>query len=148
MSRQKSIYQLLSTNGDGTGTANANGDYSSTPTSFKISSDEIERVEIWRMLVGIQDTGAFDAAKYGNGVTLTNGIKLRLMDKLDQVIETYTPEPIKSNGGWAFLCHDFNHLAMGTGDEIGTVRWTFTKSGQPIIIDYAKGRIFGNFIKR
>lgn len=139
MGRQKAIYQLMSSNGDGTGVIDAIGDYSVTPMSMKITSSEAERVEIHRMLVGIQDSGAFDAVKYGNGVELTNGIHLQLMDSEGAVLERYTPEAVKTNAAWAFMCHDFNHLNFGTGDEVGTVRWTFTKAGQPIVINFGAG---------
>ena len=140
MGARKHIFKLLSSNGDGTGTSNAIGDYSVTPLSLKLKlTGNILPIEIERMIVMIQDTGAFDADKYGNGITLTNGIRVYVRDIADAVIEELTMFPILSSGDWAGHCHDLNHFAFGTGDEIATVRWTFGKSGKPITLDFSKG---------
>ena len=141
MGARKHIFKLLSSNGDGTGTVNAIGDYSVTPLSLKLKlTGTILPVEIERLIVMIQDTGAFDAEKYGNGITLTNGIRVYVRDITDAVIEELTMFPILSSGDWAGHCHDLNHFTFGTGDEIATVRWTFAKSGAPVTIDFSKGQ--------
>lgn len=141
MKRYDEIFRLLDTVGNGTGTTEATGNYSVTPQSFKYTAPS-GWAEIQRIIVMIQDTGAFDIEEYGNGVALTNGIRVFLRDSEDNVIQEYTSFPIKSNGDWAGHCHDFNHFDFGTGDEVGTIRWTFAKSGQPIIVKLDQGEYF------
>ena len=80
-----------------------------------------------RILVYVQDTGAFDAEKYGNNITLTNGIDLSIRDSEDALVVQLTPEPIISSGDWAALAHDVTNATFGTGDQYLTCRWTFAK---------------------
>ena len=139
MSTRKHIFQLLDTTGDGTGTTSAIGDYLTTPTSFFFKQAELETVHIHRMIVTVRDTGAFDAAKYGNGITLADGIRLFHKDADDEVLEELTAFPVKTSGDWAGQCFDVDSLTFGTGDELLVVRWTFAKSGLPLIIHFNKG---------
>ncbi len=75
------IYQYLDTNGDGTGTTNAIGNYSVTADDFYYEATR--PCDIERMIVCVRDTGAFDAEDYGNGVALTNGIRVLVHDLAD-----------------------------------------------------------------
>lgn len=137
---RKHIFRLLSSNGDGTGISDAIGDYSVTPLSLKlIPTDTTYPIELWRMIVMIQDSGTFDASKYGNGIILTNGIRIYVRDKDDNILEELTMFPIISSGDWAGHCHDLKHHKFGVGDEIISIRWTFSKSGAPITLDFSKG---------
>ena len=139
----KPIFQFMDTVGDGSGSYQATGNYSSAVTNFKFTdlngAGFSGRAEIHRLLVKVQDVGALDADKYGNGITLTNGIVLTLRDSSDAVVYTYTAAPVKSSGDWAGLCYDVQNLAFGTGDEILAVRWTFSRAGAPIKIDCDEG---------
>ena len=139
MPTRKHIFQLLSSNGDGTGTTNAIGDYSSTPLSLRLQLNEPELVKIRRMIVKVQDDGTFDAELYGNGITLTNGIRMYHRNKTNDILEEITAFPIKSTGDWAGHCYDVNHFTFGTGDEIISVRWTFANSGLDLIVNFAEG---------
>lgn len=136
------IFKLLSSNGDGTGTTNAIGDYSVTPLSLKYGPSSTEDVEIGRMIVKIEDAGTFDADKYGNNITLTNGIRCYVKDSSDAVIEEITAFPIISSGDWAGHCHDVTLHSFGTGNNVLTVRWTFSRSGHPIELHLTNGQYF------
>jgi len=138
MARTESIYRLLDTVGDGSGTTNAIGNYATVPASFKIT-DTTGHATIERMIVMLEDTGTFDSGAYGNGVALTNGIRVYLKDTDDAVLQEYTAFPILTNGDWAGHCHDFNHYSYGTGNEVASIRWTFGKSGQPIEVRFNEG---------
>ena len=126
------IYQLASTNGDGTGTTNAVGNYSDAgdgATDFKLTALNTSSYYILeRVIISISDVGAFDSGAYGNAVTLTNGITVDIQDADDVTIAPMTPFPIKTNGEWAAVCHDFTEQAFGQGDVYGTVRWTFSRA--------------------
>lgn len=134
----KPIYQLLDTIGDQLGSTEVNGDYSVTPQGFKFKPTENSAL-IERAFIMIEDSGSFDSGLYGNGLSLTNGIRVYLRDKDDNIITEYTSFPIKTNGDWAGHCFDFNHFNWGAGNEVAAVRWTFSKAGEPIFISAHKG---------
>ena len=120
---------------DGTGTHEAIGDYSSTPVRFTWTPLENRTAHIHRMIISVQDTGAFDAAKYGNNLTLTSGVSLTVRNVADDSqAHSYTVEPIKVNAGWAAHCYDTDVKTWGTGDEILIARWTFSRAGSPMIL--------------
>ena len=124
--------RLLTTTGDGvTGDSEMTGDYSGAPAEFYLQGPTRDESEygavISRVLIYVEDSGAFDAAKYGNGVTLTNGITLEHRTSDDVLISSFTPNPVKSNGDWASLAFDAQVQSWGTGNEFLTVRYTFAK---------------------
>ena len=104
-----------------------------TPVAFRYTAPAAG-ANLERVLVYYQDTGAFDAAKYANNITLTNGIEVQVHASDGTTVKTdlLDGETIKTNGDWSSVCFDVNHLTMGTGDETLAVRWTFSKAGQPI----------------
>lgn len=123
--------RYLDTNGDGTGTKNANGNYSSAAETFYIDGP----LTITRMIVSVEDTGGMQAEEYGNlGTALTNGITIDIdSGGLDnELVDLTDGEPIKTNAGWGQLCYDVDLKSWGAGDDLLVVRWTFDKSGAPI----------------
>ena len=138
MARNKGIFRLLDTVGNGTGDTEAIGDYSVVATSFKIT-DTTGWGSIERLIVMIEDTGSFDSGLYGNGLGLTNGIRVYVKNVSDEVLQELTSFPILTNGDWAGHCHDFNHFNWGSGNEVASIRWTFSKSGQPALIKFDHG---------
>ena len=131
--------KLLSSNGDGTGTTNAIGNYSTTPLSLKYIAPEQYVVNIYRMIVKVRDTGSFDVEKYGNNITLTNGIRIYHRHGNGDLVAELTAKPILSSGDWSAHCYDVQVLSFGTGDEVLSVRWTFAASGQPVMLDGQDG---------
>ena len=87
------------------------------------------------MIVFIQDTGAFDSDKYGNGIALANGIQVRVQDDSETISDMTNDLPIKTNTHWARMCYDIDLNTFGVGDEVMVVRWTFNKAGQFIRLD-------------
>ena len=138
MSRTKGIHQLLDTVGDGSGLKEANGNYSVAAGSFRLKHAS-GIADIYRMIVMIEDAGAFDSGLYGNGIVLTNGIRVYLKNSLNVVMEEFTGFPILTNGDWAGHCHDHEHHSFGSGNEVVSVRWTFDKSGQPLTVNFGAG---------
>ena len=126
----KVLYRYLDVNGNGTGSIEATGDYSSAATDFYIQPPANTTYFINRMLVAVRDTGAFDAADYANGVALTNGISVSVTDSSDtEIVDLTDGQPIKTNAGWGALCYDVDVKTWGTGDEVLLVRWTFAAAG-------------------
>lgn len=131
------LSRYLDTNGNGTGTKNANGDYSGAVEEFYIEAQAGENLEIARMIVSVEDTGGMQAQEYGNlGSALTNGIEVKVLNEHDTVIMDLTDGiPIKTNAQWGIICYDVDVKSWGAGNSLLLVRWTFAKSGQLIYLE-------------
>lgn len=129
-----SLYRYADTNGDGTGTKNAIGNYSVTPQRFNLTPPAGEVFRVERMLISVSDSGTFDADKYGNGIALTNGVTVEKRDANGQIIDYCDGVPVVNNTGWAQLCYDKTIHSEGVGAEIMTIRWTFSKGGAPVTL--------------
>ena len=126
------ISRFLDTNGDGSGTKNANGDYSGAAQAFFFDPED-NYVNLTRMLICVVDTAGFQAEEYGNtGGVLANGIEVKLVDGSTTIVDFTDGLPVKTNSGWATFCHDAQLKEWGAGDELLTIRWTFSKSGRPL----------------
>jgi hypothetical protein len=133
------IYRFLDTVGDGSGSKNANGNYASAAEEFLIQPGEKEYFKIERMIIQVRDSGAFDAGRYGNNITLTNGIVVQKKDANGVVTNITDNMPIQINADWGRVCFDVSLLSFGTGDDSLVVRWIFSKNGAPIHLDGDKG---------
>lgn len=93
------IYRFLDTVGDGTGTHNAVGDYT-TPIVLRCDVRPNEIITGHLLIVHIQDSGTFDPAKYGVLAALTNGIHVGLygVDGVEKL--RLTQDPVKDHGDW------------------------------------------------
>lgn len=135
MSKKRFINKALGISGDGSGVINLNGDYSVTPLWAHWKNETGHDCKITRTIMKIQDAGAMDAEKYGNGITLTKGLRFYKRDKDNNVIQELTAYPLLSSGDLSGHCHDVTRHAFGTGDEVLSVRWSFDKSGEAIFLD-------------
>ena len=117
-------------------TVRANGDYSSGVERF-IWTPLTDRIaHIARMLITLEDTGAFDAAKYGNNIVLTNGITVHVRNVAnDSQVHNLTAGPVLNNSDWGARAFDSQVNSWGVGNEILAVRWTFSRAGSPIVLD-------------
>jgi hypothetical protein len=131
------ISRLLDTVGDGSGTKAATGDYSVTPAFFRIKPGPTESFSIERMIVSIEDTAGFAAADYGNiAGGLANGVVVYVENDRDGIVYRLTDisRPIVNNAGWGYCCYDANLVTWGPGNEFLLVRWTFARSGAPVVL--------------
>ncbi len=130
------FFRHLDTTGDGTGTTNANGNYSSTQGIFRIAPPASTIYRVSRMLIGIEDSSGMTANEYGNlGSSLTNGIQVRIHDGTSTIVDMTDGAPVTTNAEWGFHCYDVDLKTWGGGNEFMCVRWTFTKTGQFIRLD-------------
>ena len=93
------IDQLLDSVGNGTGTteqATTADEYMYKPGSGVVAVLE-------RMLVGVEDNANFAAEKYAGITALSNGIVITVKDGDDNVIHTFSPEPITKTWHWSLL---------------------------------------------
>lgn len=129
----KIFSQYLSSNGDGTGTINWNGDYSSTPGVAKVTAATGEKLVVARLIVEIEDTTGSSVDDYGNITNgLSNGIELKHYNANDVVISDLTSGvPVTNNGSWAGHSYDGRLVTWGAGNELILTRWSFFNSGVP-----------------
>ena len=139
----KLFYQRVDTVGDGSGNSNMAVDGSITPVVFKISPGEGETIKLARIMIYVEDSGAFDADKWGNGITLANGIDFKVSK--NGVVSDLLGFSIKSSGEMASICHDINHESFGIGNEFVSFRWTFEKAGSKISLR-GSGLILGDAV--
>lgn len=129
----------LDTNGDGSGTKEAIGDYSAAPQSFSITPSQVtdaeEVMRVARMIVSIEDSGAFSAEKYGYMSALTNGVRLVVTRDSVEIDDGMNGVPVTSNAEWGALCYDASVKTWGVGNQMLLVRWTFEKTGSIIRLD-------------
>ena len=138
------IYRFLDTNGNGTGTKNAVGNYSpagdgATPFYYEVPVGK-NRVEIHRMVFDLTDTAGIQQDEYGNtGGALVNGFTFQVIDTDGSTVllDMCDSVAIKTNGDWGRYCYDVNLLDWGTSpaNQSVQVRWTWARAGQPIILD-------------
>lgn len=128
------LYQYLSTGGDGSGVVDAVGNYAAAATEFYIQ-DTTRYLLIERMIVYVEDVGSMDSGDYGNGITLTNGVKLEVREDNDAVVrDMMAGLPVMHNTDWQGKCHDLILSSWGLGNEAYSVRWTFGKSKKSLIL--------------
>ena len=136
--RHELISRYLDTVGDGSGVKNGAVDHSGAAVEYKIAPPSGHVYQIARLIVSIEDNAAFDSGGYG-GITptaaLTNGISVLKKDDDETMVDLTDGIPVKTNAGWATLCHDFIEHGFGSGNVIGTARWTFAQSGEPVTLD-------------
>ena len=126
------IYEFLASGA----AKNANVDGSVTPVIFKYTPTAGFDCYLHRMLVHIEDVGAFDADKYGNNIIVANGMNVGVYNQSDDSVVTAIDagETIKTNSHWGKHCFDISHETFGIGNEALNVRWTFSKAGYPLHI--------------
>ena len=127
------LFRYVDTDGDGTGTKNAVGNYASAAETFYIAPPATKVFYIHRLIVTITDAGAPDSGKYGNNIVLTNGILASVTNNSTE-IDLCDGVPVKTNADWGRMCYDMKPDTFGAGNDSVTVRWTFSKSGQPLIL--------------
>lgn len=131
---QKPFFRYLDTNGDGTGTKNANGDYSITAEEFYTQPPPGEVFYLTRLIVSIEDSGALNAGGYGGGAALSNGITITKEENGTPVIDLVDGIPIDHNGAWGRYAFDTEPVDFGTGNKFFHVRWTFERTGTLIVL--------------
>jgi hypothetical protein len=125
------LNQFLSLGGDGTGTADFIGDFS-TPDEAYIQAPAGKVYIIHRMLVLVEDGVGMRAERYGTlSGALGNGLVLEHKDD-NRVYTDFTPSPLTHNAQWGGYCYDVDVKAWGAGNEVLVARWTFSKSGQAV----------------
>lgn len=102
------IGRFLDTNGNGTGTKNANGNYSGAEEIFYIQPPSGQKYKIGSLVISIVDNGAYGYDNYGAMNALTNGIIFRVRNGAGTVLLDITDGiPIKKNAGFTRITSEF-----------------------------------------
>jgi hypothetical protein len=119
------VYQLLSINGDGTGSTSMNVDGSTITKKFFIQPPDGEQYILRRLNIQAIDGNFNNATQYGT-LTLANGIRVYVEDD-SGIIKEYTTEfKIKRNHDWALLSGVDATIIGGAGEDALLVRWTLS----------------------
>jgi len=140
-----SFWQYADTLGTGAGTTNAIGDYSGGGAEeFYLQAQAGECLNVERVLIYIEDAGAFRADHYGVlGTALANGITVQKQTSTSTVIEDMTGGlPIKNNAQWGQLCFDMDFESFGAGNNYVMARWTFGRAGFPLTLQNEEKLVF------
>jgi hypothetical protein len=129
------VFQLISSDGKGGGTVDLN---QNAAADYYFIPDPNEKIRLERMNVFEVDGSFTNAAGYGAGTALTNGIGITV-ENADGVLKNYTPVRIKTTYEWALLAGVDSTFVGGAGSDPHMVRWTFAKGGGPILLDGSKG---------
>ena len=128
------LCRYLDTNGNGTGTKSAVGDYSVTPETFFIQPAAGTYYFLYRILFSVEDNGAPNAGFYGSNLTLTNGVILRSKTGAAEDTDFTDGIPIKRNAEFGRLAYDSTPQSYGIGDNFVLCRFTFDKFGGPLVL--------------
>jgi len=130
--QKKMISRYADTVGDGSGTVNFNGDYSSAAEEAILMAGTGEDYVISRLIVSVYDTKTFTAQIYASIGVLGNGIEVKhIAANGTTVLNDLTDsEPITINAEWGMMCYDVDVKSWGAGNEMLLARWTFAKAGQ------------------
>lgn len=129
------FFRYLDTVGDGTGTMNANGDYSATAQDFFFQP--AFGVYVFRMIIMIEDTNGMRAEEYGNlGVALNNGYTIMKKDSDDIVqLDINDSVSIKTNAEIGRSGFETDIKSWGAGDEVLLAGCKFADTGAPLELD-------------
>lgn len=131
------LFRFLDTNGDGTGTKNVIGDYDATPTTFFITPPVGGTYHLHRMIIQLEDNAVvWNAEHYGGAQTaLVNGFYLEVSSSVpSRDIDLMDGGVINANGDYGRYCYDVNLTDFGIGNYFFDIRWSFDKSGAPLVL--------------
>ncbi len=134
------LYQFLTVNGDGTGTFEANADFSGgNADEFFIQPPSNKIFAIETIAITIQDNSKISADKYGGITALTNGIGITVEDSGGTILDITSRSAIKTNGEWASYFNSMRSHTFGTGDELIVIYWKISDTGRSLFLDGSKG---------
>lgn len=135
----KPMYRVLDTNGDGSGTTNANGNYNSAIEIFYIqpAAGEIFRLE--QMMMCLRgEKGKLRIDWYYEDHALSVGVQFRIQDDSGTITDLSNGLPIKRLGDYMRLCGEVNLYT--SSDQASTygyagTKWDLSAAGYPIKLD-------------
>ncbi len=137
---------MLDLVGDGSGTNDSaiNGAVTPQEFTYRPAIDPVYNEPIValleRMNIYLETASRITPALYGD-VDLSSGVGLTVTVKnADGVIHDFTPNAITTTQHWGLLAgSDVSPSAFAAGVDAVNVRWTFSKGGDPLVLDGRNG---------
>jgi hypothetical protein len=111
------LLRFLDTNGDGTGTKLANGNYSGTPEIFFIKPPVDQIFAVTEILIHISDALNFTISGFASRSALTNGLMIEAKRNGTTVFDLTDGEPLKTNPQLTHLTSQVNILDFIAGEN-------------------------------
>jgi len=121
--------------GDGTGSTDMAVDGSVSPVIFRLKPAVGHELWITKIVVMFADQGSIDSGAWGNGITMTNGIAMVLVN--DGTLVPATNFNIKDVGDLASLTFNVEEHTWGSGDSVLVSRYTPGRSTQGLYLSDA-----------
>ena len=115
------LIQYLSTNGDGSGTVNAVGNYSGAEKIFYIQPPKGTVYIISELLIHLADSTNFSIGGFGSRAALVNGVTVRARRNGVQLLDITGGQPIKTNPHLTHLTSRYALLDFPGGGNSITV---------------------------
>lgn len=109
------------------------GNYAAAPYSAIYAPAAGTIALIHSMHITIEDAGSPDSGKYGNNITLTNGIKFQVTDDTEILNDLTNGGAVLTNGDYARYAN-VDAVTFGTGNTFVTVSHNFTETGAPLVL--------------
>ncbi len=131
LSVTKQLYKFLASPAEATNMAVDGG----TPVEFSLAPAAGEKYTVHRIIISVQDGGAWTADKFGSLTALGNGVLMDVEAGGASVLDLLDGVPITANASWGAFCYDVDLKTWGAGESLLAARWSFDKSGYPLTID-------------
>ena len=123
------IIQLLSTNGDGTGTSNAVGDYSAAPTNFYIQPPVGHIYVISELIFHCSDHGTYTIDGYGASTALTNGIAGIVYQGATAIFNLFGGRLIQTNDDYLHVSANYQLVTFASNYQSQIVSYNANSFG-------------------
>ena len=127
--------RFLDTNGDGTGTVNAIGNYAAAADDFYIEPGAAEHYHISQLSIAIEDNANFRAEFYDAVSAVANGVQV--IRKQNAVETVMTLVPVTNQGRWGIYADRYNDITYGSGNNFVIFHWEFSNANVDLVLDGA-----------
>jgi hypothetical protein len=128
------LFQILDTNGNGTGTIEQAADFT-TPDEFYIQPPDGVTYRLKRLNVYVEAANFDRADRYGSVAALTNGIQIFVESGGSTTLDLTAQQTIKKSYQWGLLAGSDVPTQGGVGFDALNIRWTFAKGCKNFILN-------------
>lgn len=132
------LLRFLDTNGDGTGTTDAIGNYSVTPATFFVQPPAGYKFILTELQIHLSDGGTFGSTVYGSlGAALTNGFSLLGKRNGVTILDLMSGVPVKNNDQLTHLTSRVNLISWAAVNNSLNITFSALDFDTPFILSAA-----------